>query len=484
MSKEEDETAVMNHDVLYPALTDDYRLSKTKVGLGLVANRKIKKGRQVMMDSFEFMFSDIQEGDRLWLDRSDEASKQGGGIDLPTHMPLTREMLLRTHGVPVLQPQLSSTDEVVVRWQLETPGMLINHSCDPSITVDSHDVAKGEDYASTDLQEGDEITVDYVQQYYDRGPFFEECLCGAEKCRGKMMGFKDLSDAEKEMLLPKVSPAVRAMHLAEVGKGPKVREVLPSTPPRVHMPTSNSKSTMRIVFPGPSAGLANVIVKQDEKDSEKFALFAANDVAKGAMFYEFWWQEWPHGGEAVIDMEFSCQLLEGDPKEGTLIRFDPTKVGAYRTAENDLMFSGWELLTSHSCDPNVVYRNKESYEEDDWQSAFAAKDIKKGDRITMDYNCMAWDRSDSGDTECLCGSSSCVGAKLGFKHLSPETQNGLMTMTWLRETKAEEDSEALGTALSPHIRAMLKKVGFSTETCVNDEPSTCSSSSDSGEDAN
>ena len=41
------------------------------------------------------------------------------------------------------------------------------------------------------------------------------------------------------------------------------------------------------------------------------------------------------------------------------------------------MFSGWQLLTSHSCDPNVVYRNKPSYEEDDWQCVFAAKDIKK-----------------------------------------------------------------------------------------------------------
>jgi hypothetical protein len=491
MSEEEGTATTVNHDVLYPAVTNDYKLFMGEVGLGIVANRKIKKGTNIMMESFEYMFGDVQEGDRLWLNHSEEASKKGGK-DLPSHIPLTREMLLKTHGVPVIKPDLSSEDEVVVSWHLEVPGLLINHSCDPNMMVDSHDCAKGEDYAARDIEVGDELTVDYCIQYYDRGPFFEQCRCGMEKCRGSMMGFKALSDAQKEELLPSVSEAVKAMYLADIGKGPKVREELIGLPPRIHMPAPTSETggimnTMRIVFPGPSAGLANASVKKcndGDEGNDKYALYASNDVSKGEMFYEFWWEDWPQGGKAVVDMAFSSQLLEEDPPEGTVIRFDPRKSGAYRTAEGDLKFSGWQLLTTHSCDPNAVYRNKEKYEGEDWQCVFAAKDIKKGDLITMDWNCFIWDRSESGETVLEAGAAT----KQGFKYLSPELQHERKVMTWLHEIDPEDkpDTEALCRALSPHVRAsLLQKVGccHKNKDPSADEKSTSSSSSDSSKDA-
>jgi len=484
MSKEEDTATTVNHDVLYPAVTGDYRLSTGDVGLGIAANRRIEKGNMIMEDSFEFMFCDIQDGDRLWLNKSEEASKLEGGKDLPTHIPLTREMLLRTHGVPVIQPQLSSAEEVVVRWQLETPGMLINHSCDPNVVVDSHDCAKGEDYATRDIEVGEELRFDYVTQYYDRGPFFEKCLCGAASCRGSMMGFKGLTDAEKEELLPKVSEAVKAMHLADIGKGPKVREDIVAVRPRsIRMPTPTSQTgenmkVVRFVFPGPSAGLANVIVKKcentdsvDEQGNHTYELYASKDVTKGELFYEFWQQEWPHGGEALVDMAFSSKLLEEDPAEGTLIRFDPNKCGAYRDSEGELMFSGWQLLTTHSCDPNTVYCNDEKDEDEDWQSVFAAKNIKKGDRITMDWNCFNWDRGECDNMVCDCGATNCTGTKQGFKYLSPEAQNERRLMTWLHETPSA-DSSILVRALSPYVRETWLKVGCPDDDVLCTKTST------------
>jgi SET domain len=466
MSSKEEETGTttVNHDIVFPAFTKDYRLSTVKVGMGIVANRKIKKGQPIMLDSFEYMFGDVQEGDRLLLSRRQEASKTGG-IDLPTHMPLTREILLETHGIPVINQDLSTDDEVVVSWHLQVPGMLMNHSCDPTL-LDGDD---NESYATCDLEKGDEITVDYCLEFYDRGPFFEKCLCGMAKCRGSMMGFKALSDAEKEEMLPKVTDAVKAMYLADIGKGPKVKEELLELPPRIHnipAPTleiGDKMKPMRIVFPGPSSALANVSVKKcndgDEGEGgDNYALYASKDVAKGDMFYEFWWEEWPQGGKAVIDMAFASHLMEGDPQEGTVIRFDPRKSAAYRTAEGTLMFSGWQLLTAHSIKPNLVYRNKEKYEGDSWQCVFAAKNIKKGDLITMDWNCFIWDRrgseTSSGEYVLECGSAA---TKQGFKYLSPEAQRELKAMTWLHEIDPEviPDAEPLCKALSPHVRASL-----------------------------
>jgi hypothetical protein len=485
-SKEEETGTTVHHDVVFPAFTKDYRLSMVKVGMGVVANRKIKKGEPIMTDSFEYMFGDVQEGDRLLLSRSQEASKKGG-TDLPTHIPLTREILLQTHGVPAINQDLSSDDEVVVSWHLQVPGMLFNHSCDPNM-LDSDD----EDYATRDIEEGDELTVDYCHEFYDCGPFFEKCLCGTAKCRGSMMGFKALSDAQKEEMLPKVSDAVKAMYLADIGKGPKVRVELLGLPPRIHIPTPTSETgdmmkPMRIVFPGPSSALANVSVKKYNdgagEGNDKYALYASKDVSKGEMFYEFWWADWPQGGKAVIDMAFASHLLEGDPHEGTVIRFDPRKSGAYHTAEGNLMFSGWQLLTTHSCDPNVVYRNKEKYEDDDWQCVFAAKNIKKGDLITVDWNCFIWDRrSKSGESVLGCGAAT----NQGFKYLSPELQHELKAMTWLHEIDPEDkpDTEPLCKALSPHVRASLQEV----ECCHKnkdpraDEKSMCSTTSASSED--
>ena len=47
-----------------PALTDDYRISKTDAGFRIVAARDIKKGEVVMDESYEFLFSDVRDGDQ------------------------------------------------------------------------------------------------------------------------------------------------------------------------------------------------------------------------------------------------------------------------------------------------------------------------------------------------------------------------------------------------------------------------------------
>jgi SET domain-containing protein len=57
------------------------------------------------------------------------------------------------------------------------PARFVNHSCDPNARA-----TKGRDVASRDIEEGEEITVDYV---VERVPGLKlNCTCGSPRCRG------------------------------------------------------------------------------------------------------------------------------------------------------------------------------------------------------------------------------------------------------------------------------------------------------------
>jgi hypothetical protein len=481
-------TTVKNH-FLFPAVTEDYRVTKGKFGFQLVANRRIPKGSTVMTNSLEFLFSDVEDGDCLWLANHNETSKLpnssgGGGVDddengiVPAYLPITRHMLMETHGLYQIQKQ--SSEEVVLSSYLEVPGMMMNHSCDPSM-IENDD---GEDIAARDLEVGDELTVDYAAGDYDVTPV-KECSCGAANCRGKAIAFNHMNKVDQERLFTQLMPATRAQYLSALGKGPMVRdeEIVhpPRTPPVPVLAGSTTRKVMRLVCPGPCVEDTKVMVKKcnDENFDGKvdsiheYGLYATKDFSKGQMLYYFWSQNWPvlAGEEAVIDMAFATpEQDEGDDKEGTVIRFDPQTCGAYRNVNGRLTFSGWQLLSAHSCDPNTVYRNKEKFEGDNWQRVVAAKDIKKGDRLSVDWNCFIWDlSSDSAvtrrslDAVCHCGVPTCTGTKQGFKHLASNDQQERLEMTWLHEApsaSADNDSTMLSSrALSPFVREAWKKVG-------------------------
>ena len=156
--------------VYYPAVTYDYYIKKDATkGYGMYARRNMKKGRLVTDDGFEFMFSDVDEaGDYLLMDNHQQASKLSHST-IPAKIPLTKEMLERTHGVPVLLPDPTGQTSGTITWRLEVPGMLMNHSCNPTIYCsDPGDNARGEDLATRNIQKGEELTWDYCLQYYDK----------------------------------------------------------------------------------------------------------------------------------------------------------------------------------------------------------------------------------------------------------------------------------------------------------------------------
>lgn len=201
------------------------------------------------------------------------------------------------------------------------------------------------------------------------------------------------------------STAVQALHKADIGEGTRPKEVLAYTPPPAPVSGPNSSSSAnRLVFPGPSYALADVVVRQN--DSGDWALYAIKDFAFGERVYEFWRCDWPFGGRNPVDMVASTKLNKDDLPEGTAINVDPNTCTAKKDRSGHYQFSGFDLFVLHSCEPNLTYNDIHEDEDDEWQGAYATRDIKSGEVLTIDFNSVFWDRSSSSAAEeCHCGSS-------------------------------------------------------------------------------
>ncbi|MEK7447789.1 MAG: SET domain-containing protein-lysine N-methyltransferase [Patescibacteria group bacterium] len=69
----------------------------------------------------------------------------------------------------------------------------LNHECEPTSYFDAQELCIK---SMRDLDEGAEITVNYLATEYDMSNKFE-CDCGAENCYTVINGFKYLSDQER-----------------------------------------------------------------------------------------------------------------------------------------------------------------------------------------------------------------------------------------------------------------------------------------------
>jgi len=93
-------------------------------------------------------------------------------------------------------------------WTIEPIKHLCNHHCSPNL-MDAEDADRTfqgfnlhKTYAARDIEVGEELCFDYCLEYYDNGPFFSPCLCGAPNCRGSFNGFVALTHEQKLEILP------------------------------------------------------------------------------------------------------------------------------------------------------------------------------------------------------------------------------------------------------------------------------------------
>lgn len=83
---------------------------------------------------------------------------------------------------------------------------MVNHSCNPNCGIKVNATGAHDFVAIRDIPIAEEITFDYAMRNYTVEHFPPECKCGAKQCRGKITGWKDLSDDKKEEYRPWVAP--------------------------------------------------------------------------------------------------------------------------------------------------------------------------------------------------------------------------------------------------------------------------------------
>ena len=75
---------------------------------------------------------------------------------------------------------------------------MVNHSCNPNCGIKVNSTGAHDFVAIKDVSKGEEITFDYAMRNYTVEHFPPECKCGGKQCRGKITGWKALSDEKKK----------------------------------------------------------------------------------------------------------------------------------------------------------------------------------------------------------------------------------------------------------------------------------------------
>ncbi|MFQ5735960.1 MAG: SET domain-containing protein-lysine N-methyltransferase [Thermodesulfobacteriota bacterium] len=73
----------------------------------------------------------------------------------------------------------------------------VNHCCDPNCGIRVNETGAHDFVAIRDIIVDEEVTFDYAMRNYGVAYFPKECICGSEKCRGRITGWKDLPDGRK-----------------------------------------------------------------------------------------------------------------------------------------------------------------------------------------------------------------------------------------------------------------------------------------------
>lgn len=73
----------------------------------------------------------------------------------------------------------------------------VNHSCGSNCGIRVNETGAHDYIAMKEISIGEEITFDYAMRNYAIDYFPTQCLCNSDKCRGKVTGWKDLSEKRK-----------------------------------------------------------------------------------------------------------------------------------------------------------------------------------------------------------------------------------------------------------------------------------------------
>ena len=75
---------------------------------------------------------------------------------------------------------------------------MVNHCCKPNCGIRVNETGAHDFVAMKDINVNEEATFDYAMRNYSIDQFRKNCMCGANNFRGKITGWKDLSDEKKK----------------------------------------------------------------------------------------------------------------------------------------------------------------------------------------------------------------------------------------------------------------------------------------------
>lgn len=88
----------------------------------------------------------------------------------------------------------------------------LNHACAPNLRLDAERLCF---VAVRPIAPGEQLTFNYLTSEWDMAEAFD-CSCGAPGCFGKIRGFRWLSRAQQEALVPLLTPFLRRMLAASL----------------------------------------------------------------------------------------------------------------------------------------------------------------------------------------------------------------------------------------------------------------------------
>lgn len=100
----------------------------------------------------------------------------------------------------VLNEKHHHASQIATNAYMHYKGLInkVNHSCDPNCGVKRNENG-GHDYVAIKIIDvDDEITIDFAMKNYSTEDLPNECTCSSEKCRGRVLGWKDLPIEKKK----------------------------------------------------------------------------------------------------------------------------------------------------------------------------------------------------------------------------------------------------------------------------------------------
>ena len=127
-----------------------------------------------------------------------ETSKKGEGV-FATKLFKVGDIVMVGVIKEVLNGNHSHASQVNENEYVFHAGLIskVNHSCDPNCGIRVNETGAHDFVAIRDIIVNEEVTFDYAMRNYGVDYFPKQCICGSERCRGRITGWKDLPDEWK-----------------------------------------------------------------------------------------------------------------------------------------------------------------------------------------------------------------------------------------------------------------------------------------------